>query len=115
MVTVNTVQARSGHVLALRFSDGTEGTADTSALLAKKAFQKLQDEAAFREAYVDHGAVEWPCGVGIATEALYALVHTLPRPTTLAEARANEAEAGLRAASDRGRDEPTEDAPRSWR
>jgi hypothetical protein len=42
----------------------------------------LAEERVFRHLLVEHGAVEWPDGdVGIATEALYALLHNLPKPT----------------------------------
>jgi hypothetical protein len=54
----------------------------------------------FARVFVDHGAVEWPDGnVGIATEALYALVHGLPKPETLEQAKDNERVMGLRGAS----------------
>jgi hypothetical protein len=91
MLRVLKVESRAGHELALVFSDGTSGTADLRPLLEENAFRALADERAFLEARVAHGAVEWPCGVGIATEALYALAHGLPRPTSVEEAEANNA------------------------
>jgi hypothetical protein len=46
---------------------------------------------------VDHGAVEWPqAEVGIATEALYALVHGPPKPETLEQVHDNELQVSLR-------------------
>lgn len=96
MVKVREVEARPGHKLSVRFSDGTRGVADFTPLLSKRPFQKLKDDRVFAQAYVDHGAVEWPGEVGIATEALYAMAHDLRRPETIEQARANELEMGLR-------------------
>jgi hypothetical protein len=76
--------------LNVTFSDGTSGTADFTKLVLKPPFDRIQKRSAFAEAYVDHGAVEWPTGVGIATEALYAMVHKLPQPKTLEDALRNE-------------------------
>lgn len=90
-IRVKEVEALPQHKLRILFSDGTSGEADMSNHVQRKPFLKLQDEAVFRGAIVKFGAVEWPKGnVGIATEALYALVHDLKRPTTLEEAQANE-------------------------
>lgn len=97
MVKVCNVEALPGYRLDLEFSDGTRGTADLSQHVTRAPFLALADEDVFREACVEHGAVEWPRGdVGIATEALYALVHDLPRPTSLGEARDNELRVSLR-------------------
>lgn len=96
MIKVREVDALPGHRLALRFSDGTCGVVDFAPLLRTAPFRVLRDEAAFAEAFVDHGAVEWPCGVGIASEALFAMAHELPHPGTLEQARSNEQEIGLR-------------------
>jgi hypothetical protein len=96
-IRVKEVQALAGFKLAVVFSDGTRGEVDMSSHVQRKPFLKLQDEAVFRGAIVEFGAVEWPGGdVGIATEALYALAHDLERPTTLKEARANEQTVSLR-------------------
>jgi Protein of unknown function (DUF2442)/Helix-turn-helix len=96
MIKVRDVDARPGHKLAVRFSDGTRGVVDMSPLLSKAPFRALRDEAIFAAATIDHGAVEWPCEVGIAPEALYAMAHGLPKPETLEQARANELEMSLR-------------------
>lgn len=95
-IKVRNVEALAGYRLAVEFSDGTRGTADLSRHVKRAPFRALADVDVFAEARVEHGAVEWPRGdVGIATEALYALVHDLPRPTTLAEARGNELRVSL--------------------
>jgi hypothetical protein len=97
MVKVRSAEALQGYRLALEFSDGTSGIADLSKHVERKPFLALRKEAVFRQVVVDHGAVEWPEGdVGIATEALYALVHSLPKPATQDEARNNELVVSLR-------------------
>jgi len=97
MIKVRNVDALSGHRLAVEFSDGTSGIADLSAHVKRKPFLPLAKDATFRKACVEHGAVEWPgTEVGIATEALYALTHGLPKATTLSQARQNELEMSLR-------------------
>ncbi len=103
----STIKVRSVHVLpatevghpyglALSFSDGTQGRADLRETVLRKPFLALQDPEVFRRARIERGAVEWPCDVGIAPEALYALVHGLPRPRTSSDVRANEMEVSLR-------------------
>ncbi len=97
MIKVRSAEPLQGHRLAVTFSDGTSGIADLSGHLRRKPFTAIQNERVFREVLVDHGAVEWPKGdIGIATEALYALVHGLPKPTTLEQARDNELQVSLR-------------------
>jgi Protein of unknown function (DUF2442)/Helix-turn-helix len=97
MIKVRTAEPLNDHRLAVTFSDGTDGIADLSEHVRRKPFRALADESVFRHVVVDHGAVEWPDGdVGIATEALYALVHDLPKPTTLDQARDNELKVSLR-------------------
>jgi len=96
MITVRTAEARPDFRLIVSFSDDTEGEVDFRPFLERKAFRVLRDPEVFSRAYVDHGAVEWPEGVGIASEALYATAHKLPRPTTFEIAKANELEMSLR-------------------
>jgi hypothetical protein len=97
MIRVREVEALPCYRLRIVFSDGTRGEVDMSDHVQRKPFLKLQDETVFRGAIVEFGAVEWPeGGVGIATEALYALVHDLKRPTSPEEARANERVVSLR-------------------
>jgi Protein of unknown function (DUF2442) len=97
MIKIRNAEALNGYRLALEFSDGTSGIADLSKHIKRKPFLALQDEGVFRHVAVEHGAVEWPKGdVGIATEALYALVHGLPKPETLEQVRDNELRVSLR-------------------
>lgn len=96
MLKIKEVTAGPGFNLALKFSDGTRGIADMRALLEMPPFKKLRVEKEFLQAYVDHGAVEWPSGVGVATETLYAMAHDLKRPESVADVEANELEMSLR-------------------
>ena len=96
MMKVKEVQVQPGYKLALRFSDGTKGTADLRSLVSRRPFQKLRDADVFAQAHLDHGAVEWPGEIGIATEALYAMAHGLPKPETLEQAWKNELQMSLR-------------------
>jgi DNA-binding XRE family transcriptional regulator len=96
-IKVRSVDVLKNYKLALEFSDGTSGIADMSGHVDRAPFTALRPERAFKDAVVEHGAVEWPrANAGIATEALYALAHKLGRPTTLAQARANELTVSLR-------------------
>ena len=61
----------SRYRLRLAFSDGQVRTFDLTPYLEKGIFQRLRDEAAFRETYIDFGSVEWPAGVGLHHETLY--------------------------------------------
>ena len=95
-IKVRSAEALAGYRLTLVFSDGTRGTADLGEHVLRAPFQALQDPEVFGAARVERGAVEWPCDVGIAPEALYALAHGLPRPGTGEDAQANELEVSLR-------------------
>jgi Protein of unknown function (DUF2442)/Helix-turn-helix len=96
MIRVRSAEAQAGYKLSVRFSDGTSGIADLRPYVGKRPLEALTDEGVFRHVLVQHGAVEWPdAGVGIATEALYAFAHDLPKPTTLEQVRSNELSVSL--------------------
>lgn len=96
MIRIESVTATPRYRLQLRFSDGTTGTVDFAPMLANPLFAALADEDRFAQAYVEHGAVTWPGDIDIASEALFAMAHDLPRPKDLAAAKANELEVSLR-------------------
>ena len=97
MVQVRSVTALSAYRLAVEFSDGTRGSADLSTHVRRPPFTALTSPDAFRDVRVAHGAIEWPqADLGIATEAIYALVHGLPKPETIEQARGNEQLVGAR-------------------
>ena len=69
------VRADKNYRLSVKFSDGTSGTVDMSALIhSTKAgvFAALADPARFAEARIEFGAVTWPCGPDLAPDAMYA-------------------------------------------
>ncbi len=91
MIKVVKVKPRTGSKLEVEFSDGTRGVADLSRHVEREPFLPLASAKAFRDVRLEHGAVEWPSAeVGIASEALYAVVHGLPKPRTLEMAQKNE-------------------------
>lgn len=97
MIKVTNAKALSGYRLRLTFSDGTSGEAKLEEQIRAFApFAPLLDEATFKRARVEHGAVTWPGDLDIATERLYALVHGLPEPETFEQAFQNELEMSLR-------------------
>ena len=63
-----------GYRLRVRFVDGLEGTVNMSGLVhSPKAgvFAALADEALFRQAYLERGAVTWPGELDLAPDAMY--------------------------------------------
>jgi hypothetical protein len=72
------VEARyvTGHVVWLRFRDGTAGEIDLSHELQGPVFEPLRDPAAFRQFRLDpefHTLI-WPNGADIAPEHLHQAV-----------------------------------------
>jgi hypothetical protein len=97
MIRITHAQYLTEHRVYVRFSDGTEGRADFAPLLKRKALARLRDPEAFAQLFVDDGAIYWQGpDVDVANEAVYALVHGLKHPETLAEADANELAMSLR-------------------
>jgi predicted XRE-type DNA-binding protein len=93
---VRAVETAPKYKLVLVFSDGTRGGVDFAPLLAEAPFAALKDAALFAEAFVEDGAVNWPGGVAVATETLYAIAHGLKRPETREDVDANELAVSLR-------------------
>jgi hypothetical protein len=91
MIVVASVKALSAHRLVVEFSDGTRGVADLSEHVRRPPFAALASLDVFRNVRVEHGAIEWPTAdLGVATEAVYALVRGLAKPNTIDQARENE-------------------------
>ena len=57
--------------LAVRFSDGTEGTVRFEPSHLKGVFEALQDPEVFRQVRIDLGAVTWPGDIDLAPDAMY--------------------------------------------
>ena len=73
MVDVLRLKALDGHRLWLRFTDGSEGVRDLSALVAGggEMVRPLQDPAYFARAFVEMGAPTWPNGFDLDPINLY--------------------------------------------
>ncbi|MEI8394931.1 MAG: DUF2442 domain-containing protein [Rhodospirillaceae bacterium] len=68
------VVALSGFRLEVRFLDGTVGGVDLAPLIFSQnagVFSVLTDPGCFAEAFVEMGAVTWPCGLDLAPETMY--------------------------------------------
>ena len=62
------VTALPNYRLALKFNDGTRGTADLSALVQRPdagVFASLRDHARFEQVGLVYGAVTWPNGADL--------------------------------------------------
>ena len=59
--------------LALRFSDGKDGMFDGRALLKRDGplLEPLRDEAYFKRAFIDAGALSWPNGLELSPARLH--------------------------------------------
>lgn len=62
-----------GFRLRLRFSDGTEGVRDFSALIREigPMLEPLRDEAYFNRVFLEYGALTWPNGFDLDSIALH--------------------------------------------
>lgn len=70
---IETVEARSGYRLWIRFVDGVEGEVSLTHLVGKGVFGAWKDLDFFSEVSVDpvSGTVVWPGGIDLAPDALY--------------------------------------------
>jgi hypothetical protein len=71
MPRVVDLEPLSGYRLRLAFADGAIRIFDVSSYLDRGIFQRLRDDAVFREVYIEAGSVEWPAGVGLHHDTLY--------------------------------------------
>ena len=71
---VTAVAALPDFRLRVRFLDGTEGEVDLAPLIGSAqagVFAALADPVRFAEAFVELGAVAWPCGLDLAPDTMY--------------------------------------------
>ncbi len=75
MVHVTDVRHVGGHILWLRFSDGTSGEVDLGPELSGPVFEPLKDLDEFRKVRVNPElrTIVWPNGADFAPEFLHAL------------------------------------------
>jgi len=66
------VEALDGGKIAVRFSDGTEGTIDMSGSIGRGIFAPLQDPGIFAQVYIgDHGQIAWSEEMEICPDGAY--------------------------------------------
>lgn len=72
MLEIAAVEPLDGRVVRLTLSDGRVIVRDLSDLLdGRGVFERItNDDAAFREVYVDYGTIAWPGEVDLAPEML---------------------------------------------
>ena len=73
LLDVVKVKPTEAYRLWVRFSDGSEGVADLSALVARTGpmVAPLKDPSYFRRVFVEAGVPTWPNGYDYAPSALY--------------------------------------------
>ena len=73
MVDVIRLRPLDGYRLWLRFTDGSEGVRDLSALISESGpmIQPLKEPAYFSRAFVEMGAPTWPNGFDLDPINLY--------------------------------------------
>lgn len=71
LVSVTEARYVSGHLLRVRFSDGTEKTIDFSPWLDGEVFESLRDVRLFKKFFISGGTVCWPNGADVAPETLH--------------------------------------------
>lgn len=72
MVDVVAVKPLGGYRLHVRFSDGSEGTRDFSALVKERGAitEPLRDETYFARVFLEYGALTWPNGYDMCPDWL---------------------------------------------
>lgn len=76
---IQSVKPLDDMMMLLTFTSGEKRLYDATQLLAYPAFQPLKDEAVFRNARVEYGAVTWADGeIDIAPETMYENSYAYP-------------------------------------
>ena len=82
---VKSVCALDGYELEVWFDNGESRRFDVKPYLDRGIFVRLRDHAAFREARVVAGSVEWPNGLDLSYDTLYIEGQPIAAPTLKAE------------------------------
>ncbi len=81
---ITAVEARGGFVVALWFTDGSNGVVDLAPWIRgrKGVFTELQDPAYFARVMVDRdaGTIVWPNGVDLDPDMLFEAAHRSATP-----------------------------------
>ena len=82
MSRITSVKAIPDWKLEIVFSNGTQGVVSLKDRLFGPVFEPLKDPAFFAQAWLDEfGAVCWPNGADLATDALYKKIKMTMRVT----------------------------------
>jgi hypothetical protein len=78
LIGVTEVRHVRGHVLWLRFSDGTAGEVDLASELRGEVFEPLADVSFFAQVRLDRElhTIAWPNGADLAPEFLFERVRS---------------------------------------
>ncbi|MCX6140427.1 MAG: DUF2442 domain-containing protein [Candidatus Kapabacteria bacterium] len=72
---VISVQTKSDRKLVVEFVDGTVGEIDLADFIYGSdagVFVALRDDDEFARAFIEYGAVTWPCGLDLAPDGMWA-------------------------------------------
>jgi len=70
--SVKAVIPGDNHTLTVFFDNGEDGLLDMRPMLDFGVFQRLKDHDSFRLVRVAFDTIEWPCGVDLDPEFVYA-------------------------------------------
>lgn len=68
------VQPQEHLTIKVIFADGLSGTVRFKPSHLTGVFTKLNDEALFKQVFVDHGVVTWPGQLDLAPDAMHAAI-----------------------------------------
>lgn len=68
---VTKVEPQQHLLLKVKFEDGLEGTVRFKPSHLTGVFEALKDEAYFKQAFVNYGAVTWPGELDLAPDAMH--------------------------------------------
>jgi hypothetical protein len=72
MIKLVSIEPAGPRALHLHFSDGSHGEWRADAILARRTVltRPIEDEAYFRRAFIDTGALAWPNGLDFSARSL---------------------------------------------
>lgn len=76
MLHISNAQYLGDYRVRLSFNNGREGVADLRAMIfgePRTVFAPLREGSVFRQLFIEHGALCWPCDLDVAPEYIYFL------------------------------------------
>lgn len=78
--SINKFKILPNYPVQVEFADGTAGLADLAPRLSQgplgDGYDPLYDQKFFSQAYLEHGALTWPGGIDMASDAMYERIRT---------------------------------------